>query len=1515
MNDKKYYLGLDIGTSSVGFAVTDDQYNLIRKKGKHLWGSRLFDEANTAEGRRLNRSNRRRLARRRQRIGLLRELFAEEIFKIDSNFYNRLDYSAIHVSDKEDFGKSLLQGYMSDKQFYKKYPTIYHLRDKLLTNNEKADIREIYLAFAHMIKYRGNFLHEGEINNVGNDLSELIGAFDKVNESLKNISEFNNEIDFQFHIDDERAKKLYDLFKTPYSKTEYLEKEKEIFGLTNKQLIEMLSLINGGSRKAKALFKELEDEEIQKFDVGFEVEDFEAYILASNLDDSYINLLLNLKKIYDIKTLVALLKNSKSLSEAMVNIYKKHKTDLYLLKGVYKDFVPDKYNVMFVDASNKKSKEEKSANKTGCSYSEYVGRYFTSDRKRKDLNRIEIDELYKRIKSDLNFNYYLKDCDLSLLSNEELLEFNRKKEIIEKINKDIEDGNFLRIQNNKSNGVIPYQLNKNEMMTIIEKQGKYYPFLLNKATSFINPKKEEYKLISLLEYKIPYYVGPLKTTDNSKNSWIVRKEEEGKITPWNFYSLVDESETAKNFINRMKIKCTYLNDEDTLPKNSLLNLQFQIFNELNNVYLGENKSLTFEDKKYLFENVYKTSKKVTVTNIKNALKSIHKDLKLRAKKSDDEEKLTDILKTSYSSYFDLSNEKGFGKDFDLNPELFDKAEKVIMLVTLFEEKSVLKNELAKLNLNDEQIKYFASLSYKGWGRYSKKLLLNKSEKVNPINFDILSLSTINGFDNTKEHKDTIFNLVKYTSENFMQVLNNSEYGFVDTIQKYNNLVSKPGTDIFDQIDECYASPSVKRSIRQTIKIVQELKKILKIKDFDRIFVECTREKQKDPKKKDSRRKKLEQIYKEAEQTINKLNAITKEELESLKKALNSKTDDDLRGKKLFYYFAQFGHDVYTGEPIKLNNLNDYDIDHIIPQAMVKDDSFTNKVLVKKSINNLKSNTYPFGDNEKILTSRGKEWVTFLNRIHDNDLMTSEKMNRIIRTTPLSNEEMEGFINRQLTTTNQSVKAVCDILKKEDKGQIVYSKASLVSEFRNEFDLVKVRQLNNLHHANDAYLNIVVGNVYYEKFNNLDTKKYIEDLNKYNDEHPNEKLKLFTDVKSIFEYQDSIPSRRNDGTVVWYRTLPDFDFLAEELRKQDITDFKGRTTNETLLKKFFSKFDIASSIGGTIEKVRKTLSWHDPMVTHMVYTQTGKQGFFNKITIKRAVSNRIPGDNDSASFPLKKSSRERFDNLSKNGWEDKYGGYSDLISPYYYIVKSQSKKGEEIYSLETIPSILASSIKSSSDVENYLANVNKLINPKLVFDYEKKLLINTKICFETKEKENVALGITGRSKNSLLAINLNELFLKEEYLKYYKLITKLLGLNLPKNKAADLTIYENDEVIPFDDEKYISKEKNIEFYNYLSNEIYSKEMFAKIPGSQADKFKNEQSKESFSKLSIVNQVKVLHTMIELLKCTSVQGKSLKILNPDYPGKIGIIQFGKNLKAGTKIVGQSYTGFYETVIFKL
>ena len=132
---KSYYVGLDIGTNSVGYAVTDESYHLIKFNGEPRWGAHVFEEANLANERRDHRSQRRRLDRRQQRVALVGELFAEEISKIDTNFFKRLQYSYVFPQDED--GKFRLFENMKDyKKYNRKYPTIHHLIVDLMENHQ-----------------------------------------------------------------------------------------------------------------------------------------------------------------------------------------------------------------------------------------------------------------------------------------------------------------------------------------------------------------------------------------------------------------------------------------------------------------------------------------------------------------------------------------------------------------------------------------------------------------------------------------------------------------------------------------------------------------------------------------------------------------------------------------------------------------------------------------------------------------------------------------------------------------------------------------------------------------------------------------------------------------------------------------------------------------------------------------------------------------------------------------------------------------------------------------------------------------------------------------------------------------------------------------------------------------------------------------------------------------------------------------------------------------------------------
>ncbi len=78
----------------------------------------------------------------------------------------------------------------------------------------------------------------------------------------------------------------------------------------------------------------------------------------------------------------------------------------------------------------------------------------------------------------------------------------------------------------------------------------------------------------------------------------------------------------------------------------------------------------------------------------------------------------------------------------------------------------------------------------------------------------------------------------------------------------------------------------------------------------------------------------------------------------------------------------------------------------------------------------------------------------------------------------------------------------------------------MSEFRNTRDIPKSRLINEFHHAHDAYLNIVVGNVYYVKFTQ-------NPLNFIKNDYDRDKTKNNYNLSKMFDWD----VERN-GEVAW-----------------------------------------------------------------------------------------------------------------------------------------------------------------------------------------------------------------------------------------------------------------------------------------------------------------------------------------------------------------------------------------------
>ncbi len=266
MTKEKIFLGLDIGTNSVGWAVTDENYNLRKFNNNLMWGVSLFDEAEQSAKRRSFRSARRRLGRRKQRISLLQDFFAKEIIKKDENFFLRLKESALLPEDSEHRTKNIYfdDADFTDKDYFKKYPTIHHLISELINDPREHDVRLIYIACAYILAHRGHFLYAIDKDNA-DKIKDFTVLYDEFIDSLTNLCE---ELPF-----DSSGSELSEILRSGKSTTEKKKSLKEIwFGgkAPKKDLCDslnfdsLISLIGGGKVKLSDLFLNDEYTELEK---------------------------------------------------------------------------------------------------------------------------------------------------------------------------------------------------------------------------------------------------------------------------------------------------------------------------------------------------------------------------------------------------------------------------------------------------------------------------------------------------------------------------------------------------------------------------------------------------------------------------------------------------------------------------------------------------------------------------------------------------------------------------------------------------------------------------------------------------------------------------------------------------------------------------------------------------------------------------------------------------------------------------------------------------------------------------------------------------------------------------------------------------------------------------------------------------------------------------------------------------------------------------------------------------
>ena len=739
-------------------------------------------------------------------------------------------------------------------------------------------------------------------------------------------------------------------------------------------------------------------------------------------------------------------------------------------------------------------------------------------------------------------------------------------------------------------------------------------------------------------------------------------------------------------------------------------------NELNALRYDGNR-ISLEARNTIIDKLFKQQgKKVTKTSIKNLLKA--------EGFIDGKGEISGIditVKNDLKSYRDFK--KILGDKFNS-----EHVENIILWITLYgESRKLIKSKIEAVYgdiYSKDEISKMSRLVYKDWGRFSRKLLT-----------ELVSKKLYN------EETGECLNIIGAMRQNnilFMELLAD-RFDYSHQIEEFNKALQQEVTDITPEIlDDLYVLPAVKRSIWQTVRIVEELKKIIGCAP-SKIFVETTRFNQEKKKPTDSRKKQLEALYKVAKKDAKELEKeIVDLNFDTLNERLSSLEPSKLKAKKLYLYYTQLGRCMYTGEKIELNelNTNKYDIDHIYPQSKVKDDSFTNTVLVKRESNAAKTDRYPLGSD--IQTPSNRRFWKFLK---DKGLITVEKYNRLVRTEEFSDEELTGFIARQLVETSQSVKAVANILGElNQETSICYSKAENVSSFRQNFgkikdgnrksdnneQLIKVREINDYHHAKDAYLNVVVGNVYDTKF-----------------------------TRNVFNFiKDKKDGRKYSLNNVFYEDVSNTNTVAWEMNK-------------------------------TVHQVEKVMNNNNILVTRRTSEQKG--GLFDATVYKAKVAAKAK---EGVYYPLKTSNPVVKDVV-------KYGGYTSIGIAYYSIFEYIliSKTGEEkITRIIPIPIYVSQNIKDDSSLLEFGSTQTNIKSGEEIKDFKikyKKLCIGSFIFIN-----NYPYYIGGKSGNRFYYDNAVQVILDYESELYLKILSKYnnwkkenkdgeLWKNITKEKNTEL----------------------------------------------------------------------------------------------------------------------------------
>ncbi|MPV85450.1 type II CRISPR RNA-guided endonuclease Cas9 [Ostreibacterium oceani] len=174
------------------------------------------------------------------------------------------------------------------------------------------------------------------------------------------------------------------------------------------------------------------------------------------------------------------------------------------------------------------------------------------------------------------------------------------------------------------------------------------------------------------------------------------------------------------------------------------------------------------------------------------------------------------------------------------------------------------------------------------------------------------------------------------------------------------------------------------------------------------------------------------------------------------------TRNDVIRYKLWLELGKNGYkDIFTNQQIKREQIfsKEIDIEHIIPKALLFDDSFSNKTLAFRQVNLKKSNRTAV---DFISDEYGDEGLAqFTARVESlfkNNAITKGKYKKLLMT---QDKLPDGFIERDLRNSQYIAKKATAMLQELVRPKVVATTGKITDRLRSDWDLINVMKELNL----------------------------------------------------------------------------------------------------------------------------------------------------------------------------------------------------------------------------------------------------------------------------------------------------------------------------------------------------------------------------------------------------------------------------------------------------------------------